>query len=271
MSQQAVWDMSGRTIVIVGCGRGMGVASALSLGQAGARIECLDIDATIADESVATLAENGIQATAHVVDVLDRDSVRDTLATVAAAEGKIDGVLNIVGRGPVRSIEDFSTEEFRTGLDINLTQQFIVAQASVPHLEATGGSYVSIASIMGLASSPDTIVYGAAKAGLISMIRTFALQFGPRGVRFNAIAPGDVDGPRARELGVTTGAAAAKRLARTPLRRFAEGSDIGSAALYLMSDMGRHVTGHVLVVDGGTMINPVLPTLQEHGSPPSED
>jgi NAD(P)-dependent dehydrogenase (short-subunit alcohol dehydrogenase family) len=149
-------------------------------------------------------------------------------------------------------------------MDINLRQQFIVAQESQPHLVVRGGSYVAITSINGLTSSPSLLAYGVSKAGLISMVRTFALEFGPTGTRYNAIAPGTIRTPRAVALGLDDGDAGALVRAATPLRRLGDPEDVGYGVLYLMSKLGRFVTGHVLTIDGGTVVN--YPLWSEHPS-----
>ena len=196
MNSGTPWDMLGQTVVVIGCGPGIGVASAQLLGQAGANVVCLDVDAAVVAQSAETLSANGIKCFHGVVDVLDRGNVRDVLAEISAAHGRIDGILNVVGRGTVGPIDRVSDSDFRAQLDINLNQHLTVAQEATSYLEQTSGAYVAVSSIRGLATAPDALGYGVAKAGLISMIRTLALEYGPRGIRFNAIAPGVVANSR---------------------------------------------------------------------------
>jgi NAD(P)-dependent dehydrogenase (short-subunit alcohol dehydrogenase family) len=139
-------------------------------------------------------------------------------------------------------------------MDVNLRHHFIVAQESIAHLEPTSGSYAAVGSINGLNSSPTSVAYGVAKAGLVSMVRTFAWELAPRGIRFNVIAPGIVRTARA----IAMGRDSAAYFSMVPLGRLAEPEDVGASALYLLSELGRHVTGQVLVVDGGSTVNHCL-------------
>ena len=258
------WDMTGQVVAIFGCGPGIGLATAEVLCNAGATVACVDIDRDIAEESVRHLADNGCAASAYQANVLDRESVRATYASIVVDHGGVDGVLDVVGRGHIGFTDELTDAEWSEQMDINLRQQFIVAQEAQDHLVATGGSYVAITSINGITSSPTMLAYGVSKAGLISMIRTFALEFGPTGTRYNAIAPGTIRTPRAVKLGLDDGESGAIVRGATPLRRLGNPEEVGYGVLYLMSKLGSFVTGHVLTIDGGTIVN--APLWQEHPS-----
>jgi NAD(P)-dependent dehydrogenase (short-subunit alcohol dehydrogenase family) len=251
----APFGLAGSVVAILGAGPGIGSACAQVAAAAGAHIACADIDVEVAKATSASVAEAGGSSSAHAVDVLDRGAVRDLFAELASRHGALHGVVDVVGRAQLVGAADITDEDWSRQLDINLRQQFIAAQESTPHLVASRGSHVAIASINGLVSSPHMVAYGAAKAALISMIRTFAVEYGSTGARFNAIAPGLVRTPHADEIGFTSGPVGDAFLERIPAGEFARPADIGGAAYFLLSALGRHVNGEVLTVDGGSSAN----------------
>jgi NAD(P)-dependent dehydrogenase (short-subunit alcohol dehydrogenase family) len=130
-----------------------------------------------------------------------------------------------------------------------LRHAYLAAQLAGRAMVDRGGAMVFVASVSGLTSAPRHAAYGAAKAGLMSLVRTVAVELGPRGVRANAVAPGAVWTPRVAALLGEEGKARAA--ANAPLRRVAEPADVASAILFLVSDLSTYVTGQTLVVDGG--------------------
>ncbi len=251
----APFDMTGSSVAILGSGPGIGHACAQVVAAAGAHVACADIDPEMARATSDRVAEAGGTSSAHAVDVLDRGAVRDLFAELASHHGALHGVVDVVGRAQLVRATDLTDEDWSRQLDINLHHQFIAAQEATPHLVASRGSHVAIASINGLVSSPHMVAYGASKAALISMIRTFAVEHGSTGARFNAIAPGLVRTPHADEIGFTSGPVGDTFLERIPMGEFARPVDIGGAAYFLLSALSRHVNGEVLTVDGGSSAN----------------
>ncbi len=250
-SGSSPFDMSDRVVAIVGAGPDIGLATGRVLSEQGAKIACIDIAPEIAAATAATLTESGATASVHVADALDREQVRACFADIIAQHGHLTDVLNIIGRSEAGLAVDVSDEHWDAQMDLNLRTHFVIAQEAARVLEPNTGSFVAISSINGLNTSPDRIAYGVAKAGLISLIRTFALECAPKGLRFNVIAPGPVHTKLAESRGFTSSPAV---LARIPLGRMARPEDIGHAALFLMSGLGRMITGQVIVVDGGTTL-----------------
>lgn len=259
-------DMTGRVVAVFGAGPGIGQGCAEAVAAAGAAVAFVDIDERIAQASAAALAPSDGTASAHVADVLDRAQVERCLAEVVATHGRLDAVVNIVGRSRGAPADTFGEADWDAQLDVNLRHHLIVAQAAIPHLEVRRGSYVAISSQNGWRSSPGRVAYGVAKAGLNALMRTLAHELAPRGVRFNAVAPGLVHTPFAESVGLTSGEAHLRFLALIPLGRLARPADVGNAALFLISDMARHVTGQVLAVDGGSSLHPGLPTADVRGA-----
>ncbi|MCH5677565.1 SDR family NAD(P)-dependent oxidoreductase [Streptomyces gilvus] len=244
--------LEGRSAVVVGTGPAIGRACAVGLARAGARIACFDRDEAAAKSSADAAQAAGGESTAHVVDVLDRGAVRAAFAEVARLRGGVDVVVDVVGASRWSPSADTSDGDWDDVLALNLRQQWVVAQEALRHMIPAGsGSLVCIASVSGLAASTLHGAYGAAKAGLMSLVRTLAVENGAHGIRVNAVAPGTIDTPaRAGDTALA---------AKVPLRRRGRPEDIGDAAVFLSSAAASYISGHVLVVDGAaSVVHPLI-------------
>jgi NAD(P)-dependent dehydrogenase (short-subunit alcohol dehydrogenase family) len=241
--------LDGRPFLLLGAGQGIGRQTAHALHQAGALVVCVDRDATLANEISAE-----IDGVAVVADVTVREDVQRSVDETQRKYGRIAGIIDIVGMSHFSNLTEISDAEWDSTFSIVLRHVFLTIQIGGPAVVASGGGVLTfVASISGLTSSPQHGAYGAAKAGLMSLVRTAAVELGPSGVRVNAVAPGGVLTPRmAPRLGEE-----GRRLteAVVPLGRMAVPSDIANALLFLSSDMASFVSGQVLVVDGGGHIN----------------
>jgi NAD(P)-dependent dehydrogenase (short-subunit alcohol dehydrogenase family) len=171
-------------------------------------------------------------------------------AEAGGALGGLDGVVDIIGMSRYAALVDLSDEEWDWHFDIVLRHAYLAAQLGGRVLSAGGGgTMVFVASVSGISSAPRHAAYGAAKAGLMSLVRTAAVELGPAGVRVNAVAPGVVWTPRVSAFLGEEGRA--RNDANTPLRRVATPADIAAAILFLSCDLSAFVTGQTLVVDGG--------------------
>jgi len=237
--------MDGRGVVVVGAGQGNGRQSAHALASVGARVLCVDVDETLAREVAAEVG-----GVACVADARTSEGV-DAIVEQAERElGRLDGLVDIVGMARWSPLVDTTDEDWDWVFGMVLRHAFLLARRAGAVMARQGrGAMVFVASVSGLSSAPLHAPYGAAKAGLMSLVRTAAVELGPSGVRANAIAPGSVNTPRIRRQREEAGAP--PRAAIEPLGHSAETSDIASAALFPVSDLSRHVTGHTLVVDGG--------------------
>ncbi|MET0820813.1 MAG: SDR family oxidoreductase [Aeromicrobium sp.] len=232
--------------MVVGTGPAIGRACVAGLAGAGARVVCLDVDSDAAKASAETARELGAEASSHQVDVLDRAALRSVVAQIAAEHGGIDVLVNVVGTSKWSLTGDTSDEEWDLVFDLNLRQQWVVVQEVLPHIPEAGGSIVVIASMSGQSASTRHGAYGAAKAGLINLVKTLAVEYGPRNIRVNAVAPGTIDTP-ARAGDTALGA-------KVPLGRRGQPRDIGLAATFLASGAADYITGQVLGVDGGVTV-----------------
>jgi NAD(P)-dependent dehydrogenase (short-subunit alcohol dehydrogenase family) len=239
---------SDKLFVVLGAGQGIGRQTAHALHQAGARLVLVDRDDTLAREVAAEVDGEAITA-----DITRREDV-ERIFQETADQGAISGVIDIVGVSHFSNLVDTTDEIWEQTFDLVLKHVFFVIQIAGPVLSSIGqGVLTFVSSISGLTSSPQHGAYGAAKAGLMSLVRTAAVELGPTGVRVNAVAPGGVLTPRMLpKLGEE-----GKRMTESviPLRRMAVPSDIASALLFLSSELASFISGQVLVVDGGGHVN----------------
>lgn len=236
--------LAGRGFVVVGAGQGIGRQTAHALAAAGARVVCADLDRT---RAAAIAAEVG--GVPWVGDVRVREQVESLVAHAEQAFGHLDGVVDIVGEARFAPFVDCTDEDWDWSFATVLRHAYLTAQLAGRAMAGRGGVMVFVASVSGLTSAPRHAAYGAAKAALMSLVRTVAIELGPRGVRANAVAPGAVWTPRVAALLGEEGKA--RSAANAPLGRIGLPADIAGAILFLASDLSAYVTGQTLVVDGG--------------------
>jgi len=239
---------TGSAVLVTGAGSGIGRACAHRLAAEGARVAVADLDRATAERTAAELGDDHL---AVRMDVTDRGSVDEGVATVAERFGGLD-VLVCVAGGDVAhpGVEDTEDEVWRAMIDLNLLGTVRACRAAVPHLRRSerGPAIVVISSVnalTGIGSEP----YSSAKAGLHSLTQNLAVQLGPDGIRANVVAPGTI---RTRVWDGQPGGA--DRMAPLyPLGRVGEPEDVAAAVAYLASADAGWVTGVVLPVDGGLL------------------
>ena len=237
--------LDGRRFVVLGAGQGIGRQSAHALASVGARVACVDVEASRSHE-----VADEVGGVAVVGDATRRpDAVRLFDDATAALDG-LDGVVDIIGMARYASVLEVEDRDWDWQFDIVLRHVYLAVQLAGRRLAAhSGGVLAFVASVSGLTSAPNHAPYGAAKAGLMALVRSAAVELGPSGVRVNAVAPGVVWTPRVSALLGKEGEE--RNVANTPLRRVAQPADIAAALLFLCSDLASYVTGQTLVVDGG--------------------
>lgn len=240
--------VDGRTFVVAGAGVGMGRMTSHALAQAGARtVVCADIEPGRAEEIAAEIGPCGVPWTG---DVTKRAGAADLVATAEAVNGRIDGLVDIIGMAKWESILDMTDETFDREIEINLRHAFLLSQETGRRMARTGGgTMVFIASVSGLTAAPMHAGYGAAKAGLMAWVQSLSEELGPHGIRANAVAPGTVLSPRMDAVFTQQQRDAIS--ANAPMGRIGTTSEIASAALFLSSDLSSYITGRTVVVDGG--------------------
>ena len=241
-------ELDGRVAIITGGGSGIGAATARRFAAEGATVAVLDRDADGASR-VAT----EVNGHAYALDVRDGDEVSEVIDRVAQTLGQIDILVNNAGTGDLRPLHTVDDKLWHRLIDVNLTGTFNATRAAIPFmLETGGGAIVNNASVSGLAPTRNEAAYSAAKAGVIALTKSGALEYGPT-VRVNCVAPGHVRTPMTAVWEQMPDAFAPIAEA-IPLGRIGEPDEVAEAILFLASDRASYITGQTLVVDGGVIL-----------------
>ncbi len=242
--------LAGRSALVTGGGTGICRGIALALAAHGCDVAIVSRTADHLEPTAAEIASLGVRALAVAADVRRPDEVAAAVAQAADTFGRLDIVVNGAAGNFVARAEELSPNGFGTVVDIDLKGTFNVSRAALPHLKASRGVVLNISATLQLLGTIGQVHAAAAKAGIDSMTRTLAVEWGPHGIRVNGLAPGPVDGTEGvRRLVTDEGRAAIA--ARAPLGRMATIDEVAQAALYLCSDASAFITGVTLVIDGG--------------------
>jgi NAD(P)-dependent dehydrogenase (short-subunit alcohol dehydrogenase family) len=239
--------LDGRVALVTGGARGIGLACATLMAEAGARVVLLDRDEPALRDAQALVPG----ADAKLLDVTDEAAVERCFAALAAAHGGLHILVNNAGLAIRKPSLELPLADWSAVVAVNLTAVFVCARAAARHMQA-GGSIVNTASMMGLSGGGlyPNISYQTTKGGVINMTRSLAVEWAPLGIRVNAVAPTWTKTGFIGQLEQSPELMARIREV-TPLKRLAEPHEVASAVLYLASPAAAMVTGHVLAVDGG--------------------
>ena len=242
-------QLANQVAVVTGRARGIGREIALTFAGAGADVGLFDVNPEQLAHTAEELRQLGRRAEGVVVDVTDGKQVEEGVAKVLDKLGKIDILINNAGITKDGLIVRMDDAQWDRVLNINLKGTFLCTRAVAKQmLKARRGRIVSIASIVGLIGNPGQANYAASKAGIIGLTKSVAKELASRGVTVNAIAPGFIK----TEMTETLPEQVRQRLtAAIPMGTLGEPKDVAEAALFLVSEAARYITGHVLVVDGG--------------------
>lgn len=245
--------LAGKRALVAGAGQGIGRATALLLGAAGARVGCMDVDDDRRAAIVREIHAAGGEALGIGGDVRQRADVEAAVATTVNALGGIDVAIDIVGEARWNPALRQTDADWDDSFGLVLRHVFFLFQAAGARMvEQRAGALVAVASVSGLFAAPLHAAYGAAKAGLVSLVKTFAVELAPHGVRVNAVAPGAIRTPRV--LAITTDERSEASARAIPLGRMGEPEEIAQVAVFLASDLASYVTGQTLVADGGASV-----------------
>lgn len=247
----SLFDLSGRSALVTGATQGLGLAIAQALAEQGARVIVTDRDAAACERTANMLCKAGQQATGLAADLAHAESI-DALCD--ATNGVDVLVCNAGVQGPAGPMSKATDADWQHVMDVNLRAAVQLTSRLIPRMvERGGGSVVLMSSIAGLRGNRAIGVYGVSKAALAQVARNLAIEWGPHGVRVNAISPGLIRTPLAGGL-LADEAFMARRLQATPLRRVGEPDEIAGVVAMLASAAGGFITGQNIVVDGGTTI-----------------
>ena len=248
-----------KVAIITGAGGGMGRVAAQLFANEGAKVVVAEFSEAGGRETVAQVEASGGQATYVRTDVSDEASAKAMVDHAIATYGRVDVLYNNAGVMPEadHSVTDTDVETWDAVMAVNVRGVFLGCKYAIPAMvDGGGGSIINIASFVALLGcSVPQDAYTASKGAIISLTRSLAVQFGPNGVRSNAICPGPVETPLLMDWLVKDEEAKRIRLARNPTGRFGKPEEIVNMALYLASDESRWTNGASLVVDGGISVN----------------
>ena len=250
-------DLSGKIAVVIGGTSGIGFAIAKGMAEAGADVVPSSRRQDQVDAAAKEIEARGKRSLRVSSDVSDRSSLERVLEESVKAFGKVDILVNSAGRTKRCPTLDVSEEEWDSIIDTNLTGTLRAAQVFGRHmLERESGSIINIASLSTFVALYEVAAYSASKAAVASLTKSLAIEWGQRGVRVNAIAPGVFRTPLNEKLLDET-ERGREFLVRTPMKRFGNVDELAGAAIFLASDAASFVNGEVLAVDGGFLASGV--------------
>lgn len=260
MTESATSDLlklTDKKYLVIGGGQGMGESTSLLLGSQGASVAVLDLDLSRAEAVRDKVIGLGAKSIAISADVVDDDQLRAAVARADNELGGLDGLVAIVGMAGFTPLLDMTSEFWDRDQQRNLRYFFIAAQDAARRITARGGSasFVCLSSVDGIRSAENHASYGAAKAGLINLVKSMAAEWTELGIRVNAVAPGTMVSPRLPLLSPEIETEATRLV---PARHRGSIDDIGKAVVFFLSDLSTYISGQTLAVDGGlTAVGPL--------------
>ena len=253
-------DVEGRSVIVTGAARGIGRGIAEVLAEAGARVLVTALTNRYLKPFSEDMAAAGLRIETLAADATTSEGWERTMELALDRFGHVDALINNLGDAIVRPLvplpghpsrEPISDDEYRKVLDVNLTEAFMGCRALGPHFIARRqGKVINVSSGSARRGTPESLVYSTAKAALVRLTQTLALEWAPYGITVNCIAPGSFPDP------VTTGRAGyeqskSEARSRVPLGRVGEVREVGLLALYMVSDASSYMTGETVYIDGG--------------------
>ena len=250
---QKLFDLTGRTALVTGGSRGLGLQIAEALGEAGAKILLTSRKAADLEHAAAALQDKGIDARWVAADASETAGVQKVVDDALQRLGHVDILVNNAGASWVAPAEDHPLEAWDKVMNLNVRSVFMMSQAigKACMIPRRYGRIVNVASIAGLSGSSKMqyLAYGTSKGAVVNFTRTLAGEWGRHGITVNALAPGFF--PSKMTRGTLEAVGADKLAAMSPLGRIGDDDDLKGAALLFASAAGKHITGQILAVDGG--------------------
>jgi NAD(P)-dependent dehydrogenase (short-subunit alcohol dehydrogenase family) len=251
MVQDDLFSVAGQVVLVSGGSRGIGRAIAEGFAQRGATVVVTGREQATLEQTARDICPPGGTVRPVVCDVADRQAIERLVGTVVGEFGRIDTLLNVAGVNRRMPAERLTEADYDFILDVNLKGPFLLSLAAGKHMLQRGrGNQINIVSLNNDRPLRGVLPYAVSKAGLGHLTRALALEWGPRGVRVNAIAPGFILTDLTRKLW-SQPTMQQWGLANTPLRRLGQPGDLVGAAVFLASEASAFMTGQILYVDGG--------------------
>jgi NAD(P)-dependent dehydrogenase (short-subunit alcohol dehydrogenase family) len=253
----SLFDLTGKNAFVTGASRGIGRSIAVALGEAGADVALVARSEDGLAETASAVMSAGRKAFVIPADVTRQEAVGEAVTAAIDQLGHVDVVVNNAGGSNFMvGFRDLRLAGWEKLMRLNLDSAVYVCHAFAGHLLDRGqGSVINVASVAGVASSPLLSAYGAAKAGLISLTKSLAVEWGGDGVRVNALCPGWTATELNRNLWADPTAGPAT-VATVPMRRWGRAEEMAGPAVFLASAASSFMTGQVLIVDGGQTVSP---------------
>jgi NAD(P)-dependent dehydrogenase (short-subunit alcohol dehydrogenase family) len=244
--------LDGKVALITGSAQGIGKGTAKLFGSEGARVVVADIDDAHGEETVGEITTAGGQAAFVHADVEQEGDIKKMISFALERYGKLDVLMNNAYWSKFGSVLEIEKDEWDKSLNVMVRAHFLACKYAIPHMiAASGGSIINIASVHGYLAAARSAAYEASKAAVINLSRQIAVDFGPQGIRCNAICPGWIITERGERGLQADPTRYPKGVQVYPVRRGGRPIDIAYGALYLASDESTFVNGHALVIDGG--------------------
>jgi len=238
--------------LITGAGSGIGKATAVAFANDGAQVVCADLNFEAAQETAATITNNGGTSLALQLDVSDYSSAGKAVDDTVKHFGRLDVLCNIAGIGKLKHDKDETPELWHKIISVNLTGTFYMCQHALPHLLASKGNIVNCSSRAGTSATPWSAAYSASKGGVCALTRSMAVSHVYQGLRVNCIAPGPTDTAIATDFMPPEDADRRLMAFIIPLEKVAHADELANAFVFLASDRASNINGVTLPVDGGS-------------------
>jgi gluconate 5-dehydrogenase len=249
-----LFSLQGQVILVTGASRGLGLAMAEAMAEAGGLVVLNGRDQKTLDRAAAGLKAKGLKAETAAFDVSDFKSAARAVGDIAKRHGRLDAAVLNAGIQHRKPLLEWEDADFQRVVDTNLTACFVLAREAARAMLPRGrGRIIFTGSVMGIVARPTVHAYAAAKAGLGGMAKTLAVELAPKGITVNVICPGffetEMNTPLVQNAEFNNWVKT-----RCPMGRWAKPEELGGAAVFLASKAGSYVNGHMLVVDGGLVV-----------------
>lgn len=267
-----LFSLKGKNAVILGAGQGIGEATALMMAAQGCNVVCVDMEEARAQAVATQVRERGVQAAPLVANILEDDQLERVMAEAEQAFGGLDILVTVVGSTAFRPLLETTADQWDIEQRINLRYVFLAAKAFAAQREqdGRGGAITVVASVSGIRAAPRHAPYGAAKAGLIHLVKTMATEWAPLGIRVNGVAPGAIITPRLPDTQEWRDQVSRSAL---PMQRRGQVEEIAGPVLFLSSPLASYVTGQMLAADGGFSVANIMavPSTIKNARPEGSD